>query len=50
MRQSLRDVYVSSGQKADYSDARQVTSGDPAPEVSWARDGNLLTEQGRPFG
>jgi serine/threonine protein kinase len=46
MRQSVRDVYVSSGLKADYSDARQVTSGDAVPVVSWARDGNLLTEQG----
>ena len=46
MRQSVRDVYVSSGLKADYSDARQVTSGDPVPVVAWARDGNLLTDQG----
>ncbi len=46
MRQSVRDVYVSSGLKADYSDARQVSSGDPVPAVAWARDGNLLTEQG----
>jgi eukaryotic-like serine/threonine-protein kinase len=46
MRQSVRDVYVSSGLKADFSDARQVTSGDPVPVVAWARDGNLLTEQG----
>jgi serine/threonine protein kinase len=46
MRQSVRDVYVSSGLKADYSDARQVTSGDPVPVVAWARDNNLLTEQG----
>ena len=46
MRQSVRDVYVSSGLKADYSDARQVSSGDPVPEVAWARDGSLLTEQG----
>jgi serine/threonine protein kinase len=46
MRQSVRDVYVSSGLKADYSDARQVRSGDPVPVVAWARDGNLLTEQG----
>ena len=46
MRQSVRDVYVSSGQKADYSDARQVSSGDPVPEVAWARDGSLLTTQG----
>jgi serine/threonine protein kinase/dipeptidyl aminopeptidase/acylaminoacyl peptidase len=46
MRQSVRDVYVSSGQKADYSDARQVSSGDTVPEVAWARDGSLLTAQG----
>ena len=46
MRQSVRDVYVSSGLKADYSDARQVSSGDPVPVVAWARDNNLLTEQG----
>src|SRR5258708_34372201 len=46
MRQSVRDVYVSSGLKADYSDARQVSSGDPVPVVAWARNGNLLTEQG----
>ncbi|HTF44777.1 MAG TPA: hypothetical protein VK641_12795, partial [Terriglobales bacterium] len=46
MRQSVRDVYVSSGLKADYSDARQVGSGDPVPVVAWARDNNLLTEQG----
>jgi len=46
MRQSVRDVYVSSGLKPDYSDARQVSSGDAVPVVAWARDGNLLTEQG----
>jgi eukaryotic-like serine/threonine-protein kinase len=46
MRQSVRDVYVSSGVKADYSDARQVSSGDPVPVVAWANDDNLLTEQG----
>ncbi|HLZ39674.1 MAG TPA: protein kinase [Candidatus Sulfotelmatobacter sp.] len=46
MRQSVRDVYVSSGLKADYSDARQVSSGEPVPAVAWARDGSLLTEQG----
>ena len=45
MQQSLRDVYVSSGQKADYSNARQVTSGDPVPTISWASDGRLLAEQ-----
>jgi eukaryotic-like serine/threonine-protein kinase len=46
MRQSTRDVYVSSGLKADFSDAKQVTSGDPVPVVAWATDGKLLTEQG----
>jgi eukaryotic-like serine/threonine-protein kinase len=45
MQQSVRDVYVSSGQKADYSDAKQVTSGDPVPTISWASDGRLLAEQ-----
>jgi serine/threonine protein kinase len=45
LRQSARDVYLSSGQKAGYSDARQVTSGDPAPVVSWTSDGNLVAEQ-----
>ena len=45
MQQSLRDIYVSSGQKADYSDVRQVPSGDPVPTISWASDGHLLAEQ-----
>jgi len=46
MRQSVRDVYVSSGLKADYSDARELSLGDPVPVVAWARNNNLLTEQG----
>jgi Tol biopolymer transport system component len=46
MRQSVRDVYLSSGEKPDYSDAHEVTSGDPVPTVSWTRDGNLITEEG----
>jgi serine/threonine protein kinase len=45
MRQSVRDVYVSSGQKPDYSDVRQVTSGDLVPVVSWTNDGKLLSRQ-----
>jgi len=45
MQESLRDVYVSSGQKADYSDVRQVPSGDPVPTISWASDGHLLAEE-----
>ncbi len=45
MQQSLRDLYVSPGQKADYSDVRQIPSGDPVPTLSWASDGRLLAEQ-----
>jgi eukaryotic-like serine/threonine-protein kinase len=46
MRQSVRDIYLSSGDKTDYSDARQITSGDPVPTVSWTRDGNLVDDEG----
>jgi eukaryotic-like serine/threonine-protein kinase len=45
MQQSVRDVYVSSGQKADYSDAKAITAGDPVPAISWASDGHLLAEE-----
>ena len=45
MRQSQRDVYVSSGQKPDYSDAKQITSGDLVRGVSWMPGGKLLMEQ-----
>jgi len=45
MRQSQRDVYVSSGGKPDHSDARQVTSGDLVPVVSWMPGGKLLLER-----
>jgi len=45
MQETVRDVYVSSGEKADYSDSRQVTSGDPVPTVAWTSDGHLLAEQ-----
>jgi eukaryotic-like serine/threonine-protein kinase len=45
MHQSVRDVYVSSGQKPDYSDIRQITSGDPVQGVSWTSDGKLLIDQ-----
>ncbi|MGA8151988.1 MAG: hypothetical protein WB952_13635 [Terriglobales bacterium] len=45
MRQSQRDVYVSSGQKPDYSDARQVTSGDLVRVVSWMPGAKLVMEQ-----
>ncbi len=45
MRQSIRDLYLSGGGKADYSDLKQVSSGDPITFVSWTNDGKLLTEQ-----
>ncbi|HEX8816344.1 MAG TPA: protein kinase [Terriglobales bacterium] len=46
MRQSTRDVYVSSGQKPDYSDIKRVTSSDPVPSIGWDKDGNLLAQEG----
>jgi eukaryotic-like serine/threonine-protein kinase len=46
MRQSVRDVYISNGQKPDYSDLRHVTSGDPIPSIAWTKDGQLLAQQG----
>jgi eukaryotic-like serine/threonine-protein kinase len=45
MNQSVRDVYVSSGQKSDYSDVKQITSGEPVQDVSWTNDGKLLIDQ-----
>ena len=45
MRLAVRDLYVSSGQKPDYSDAKQITSGDPITDVSWTKDGDLLAER-----
>ena len=45
-KEIVRDVYVSSGEKPDYSDLRQITSGDVIPRVSWTRDGKLLVEHG----
>jgi eukaryotic-like serine/threonine-protein kinase len=45
MRQSVRDVYVSNGLKSDYSDVKQITSGEPAQGVSWTNDGKLLVDQ-----
>ena len=47
MRQSVSDLYLSAGQKPDYSDAKQVTSGDPISTVSWSKDGNLLRDHDR---
>jgi len=45
MHQSVRDVYVSNGQKSDYSDVKQITSGEPEQDVSWTSDGKLLIDQ-----
>jgi serine/threonine protein kinase len=45
MRQSIRDLYVSVGEKTDYSELKQISSGDPITFVSWTNDGKLLTEQ-----
>src|SRR6202451_4589650 len=45
MRQSTRDVYVSNGAKPDYSDAKQVSSGELLWTVSWSGDSKILAEQ-----
>jgi len=45
MRQSQRDVFAASGDKPDYSDARQITSGDLVTEVGWTSDHKLLMVQ-----
>jgi eukaryotic-like serine/threonine-protein kinase len=45
MRQPTRDVYVSNGEKPDYSDAKQVSSGELLWSVSWGADGKILAEQ-----
>src|ERR1700690_265246 len=45
MRQATRDVYVSSGEKPDYSDAKQLSSGELLWTVSWTGDGKILAEQ-----
>ena len=45
MHHSVRDVYVSNGQNSDYSDVKQITSGEPVQNVSWTSDGKLLLDQ-----
>ena len=45
MRQPIRDLYVSAGEKEDYSDLKQISSGDSITFVSWTNDGRLLTNQ-----
>src|SRR5215469_3126079 len=34
LQQTIRDVYVSAGQKADYSGIRQISAGDPVPGLA----------------
>jgi serine/threonine protein kinase len=45
MAQPIREVYLSRGEKADYSDARLVPSDDLTNAVSWTKDGRLLLEK-----
>jgi eukaryotic-like serine/threonine-protein kinase len=45
MRQSARDVYVSTGGKADYSDAKQISSGELVWTVSWSGNDKILGEE-----
>jgi eukaryotic-like serine/threonine-protein kinase len=45
MRQPARDVYVSNGEKPDYSDAKQVSTGELLWAVSWTGDGKILAVQ-----
>ena len=46
MRQSERELYVSPGEKPDYSDAKRISSQELANSVAWTKDGRLLLEQG----
>jgi WD40 repeat protein len=45
MRQSIRDVYVSTGGRADYSDAKQISSGELVWTVSWSGNDKILGEE-----
>jgi Tol biopolymer transport system component len=45
MRQIIGDVWVSSGEKPDYSDAKQLSSGEVLWTVSWSSDGKVMAEQ-----
>ena len=46
MQQSERDLYLSPGEKTDYSDARRISSEELGNSVAWTKDGRLLVEQG----
>ena len=45
MRQTQADLYVSPGDKPDYSDVRRVPSDELHYAVAWTRDGKLLAEK-----
>jgi eukaryotic-like serine/threonine-protein kinase len=45
MRQVIGDVWVSNGEKPDYSDAKQLSSGEVLWTVSWSSDGKILAEE-----
>jgi len=44
MRQPERNLYLGSGDKPDYSDAKVVPADGPQAAVSWTQDGRLLVE------
>src|SRR5262249_24534088 len=44
MQQSERNLYVSGGAKADYSDAKLVPTDGAQGFVSWTKDGKILLE------
>jgi Tol biopolymer transport system component/predicted Ser/Thr protein kinase len=45
MFQPQRDIYLSSGQKPDYADVKQLTFGDLVQDVSWMPGNKLLLQQ-----
>src|SRR5215475_12782694 len=45
MRQSERELYVSPGEKPDYSDARRVSTDELDDAIAWTHDGKLLAEK-----
>jgi serine/threonine protein kinase/dipeptidyl aminopeptidase/acylaminoacyl peptidase len=45
MRRSERELYVSPGEKPDYSDAKRIPSDELHYAVAWTRNGKLLAEK-----
>jgi serine/threonine protein kinase/Tol biopolymer transport system component len=45
MRQSQLELYVSPGEKPDYSDAKRIPSDELYYSIAWTKDGKLLAEQ-----